>query len=71
MVGDTVHLAYCLQDAARPLVPPSSGRRRFGAATPQTGAAEELLPLVLMGRATPLAVVMVRPGSAEAVVCLG
>jgi hypothetical protein len=40
------------------------------AATPQTGAVEELLPLVVMGRAAPLAVVMVRPGSAGAVICL-
>jgi hypothetical protein len=37
---------------------------------PQTGAVEELLPLMVMGRAAPLAVVMVRPGSADAVVCM-
>jgi hypothetical protein len=54
-----------------PLVAASSGRRLFGAATSQNWTVEELLPLVLMGRATPLAVVMVRPGSADAVVCLG
>jgi hypothetical protein len=34
------------------------------------GTVEELPPLVLMGRATPLAVVMVRPGSADAVICM-
>jgi class 3 adenylate cyclase len=69
VVGDTVHLAYCLQDAARPLV----HRRQGGACSglrPQTGAVEELLPLMVMGRAAPLAAVVVRPGSADAVVCM-
>jgi len=44
--------------------------RLFGVATRENGTVEELLPLVLMGRATPLAVCMVRPGSTDAVLCM-
>ena len=71
MTGTTVNLAPCLQDAAPPAgcsVLSAAPVRRCDLAN---WTVEELLPLVLMGRATPLAVVIVRPGSADAVVCLG
>ena len=70
MVGAAGSLAYCLQDAALPAgcsVVTEAPVRRCDLANWTI----ELLPLVLMGRATPLAVVIVRPGLADTVVCLG
>ena len=70
MVGATGSLALCLQDAALPAgcsVVREAPVRRWELAD---GTVAELLPLVLMGRATLLAVCMVRPVSADAVVCL-
>jgi hypothetical protein len=66
----TVNLAPCLQDA----VPPA-GCSVLSAAPARRcdltkWAVEERLPLVARGRATPLAAVMARPGSADAVICM-
>jgi hypothetical protein len=61
VTGTTADLAYCLQDAALPAgstVVREVPVRRCDLAH---WAVEELLPLVVMGRAAPLAVVMVRP----------
>ena len=69
MTGTTVNLAPCLQDAA----PPAGCSVLSAALVRRCDLANwtiELLPLVLMGRATPLAVVIVRPGSADAVVSM-
>jgi hypothetical protein len=71
VVGATGSLAYCLQDAALPAGCSVVGEAPVRRCDFANWTVEELLPLVLMGRATPLAVVIVRPGSADAVVCLG
>jgi hypothetical protein len=70
VTGTTVDLAPWLQDAVPPAgcsVLSAAPVRRCDLAH---GTVEELLPLVGKGRATPLAVCMVRPGSAEAVICM-
>jgi hypothetical protein len=70
VTGDIGNLAYCRQDAARSAgcsVVSDARVRRWDLAN---WAVAELLPLVVKGRATPLAVVRVRPGSADAVLCL-
>jgi hypothetical protein len=70
VVRDSVNLAPCLQDAAPPAgstVVSDAPVRRCDLAN---RTVEELLPLVGKGRATPLAVCVVRPVSADAVVCM-
>jgi class 3 adenylate cyclase len=68
VVGDTVNLAHCLQDAARP-----AGSTVASGATARRCEAtdwvlEELPPLVVKGRASPVSAFTVRPISADAVV---
>jgi class 3 adenylate cyclase len=68
VVGDTVHLAYCLQDAAR-----STGASVVSEARGRRGdladwTVEERLALVAKGRAAPLAVCRVRPVATDAAV---
>lgn len=68
VVGDTVNLAHCLQDAARP-----AGSTVASAATVRRCDAtdwtfEELPPLVVKGRVTSVSAFTVRPISADAVV---
>ena len=63
VTGSTASLAPCLQDAA----PPAGSRcqrRAWSALRAGKRTVKELLPLVGKGRATPLAVFRVRPGSA-------
>jgi class 3 adenylate cyclase len=70
VVGDTADLAQCLQDAARPAGSTVASDARVRRGDFANWTVEELLPLVVKGRVIPLALFMVRPVSADAVICL-
>jgi adenylate cyclase len=67
VVGDTVNLAHCLQDAARPAGTTVASEATLRGCDLTEWAVEELPPLVVKGRVTPVSAFTVRPVSADAV----
>lgn len=68
VVGDTVNLAHCLQDAARPAGSTVASEATVRRCEATDWVLEELPPLVVKGRASPVSAFTVRPISADAVV---